>query len=345
VQQHVGLPLEGAGFPWWGLLAALPALALPGCTAVLDVDGYEFVGPDAAQEEVPALPLEPIVDVDDPIRTPPERAPERAPEPELIVDAAPLVPDDGGSPSVEPPPMEPPPMEPPPTEPLPRPVVVSEPDPLAQLAGSPTGGQPRTAICPGGLVYGVYFQYYTSIAFEPDRLSYVWPICSRLQPGTPNLTDGEAYEATWPISSPDDPVFAPLRENELIGALTCPVDQYVVGIQGSYDDPVVPSVGFRSLGILCAVLNTDAERSDVVQGPLGVVTASGISPVAGALPFEQRCPAGQAGSQLELRFGNWLDAIGLRCSTVRWPFSAGHVCTTPEQCQSGSCAADGACAP
>jgi hypothetical protein len=333
-----------AGSLWLGAIALGPGLALSGCTAVLDVDGYKFVERDAGQGQVAALPREPVPDARDvatrppPPQAEPEPQPEPVPDPQLAVDAGALMPADGGVPSVEPP------LEPP-SEPAPRPVVVGEPEPLAQLVGSPTGGQPRTAICPDGVIYGLYYQHYTSVAIEPDRLSYVWPVCSRLQPGTPNLTDGEAYEATWPISSLDDPVFAPLRANELFGALTCPIDQYVVGIQGSYDDPVFPSVAFRSLAVLCAPLNTDAERSDVAEGPLGVVTASGISPLAGALPFEQRCPAGQAGGQLELRFGNWLDAIGLRCSPVRWPFTAGQACTGPEQCQSGGCGVDGVCAP
>jgi hypothetical protein len=325
-----------------------PGLALPGCTAVLDVESYNFVGPDAAPQQIPALPLGPIADVPDAAPSPPGRLDAAQPIPaegESSVEPLPLKPPPIEPPPAEPPPAEPPPAEPPPAEPLPRPVVVGEPTLLAQLAGSPTGGQPRAATCPDGVIYGLFFQYYTSVALEPDRLTYVWPICSRLEPATPNLADGEAYDAVWPISSLDDPVFAPLRENELIGGLTCPIDEYLVGIQGSYDEPVGPSVGFRSFGILCASLNTDAERSDVVHGPLGVLTASGISPFAGGLPFEQRCPTGQAGGQLDLRFGNWLDAIGLRCSSVSWPFTAGHVCTTPEQCQSGQCGVDGVCAP
>jgi hypothetical protein len=194
-------------------------------------------------------------------------------------------------------------------------------------------------------MFGLYFQYYTSAHIEPDRLSYVWPICNRLEPGTPNLKDGEVYDANWIVSSPGDPVFAELRVNELFDWIACPVDQYVVGIEGSYDDPVPPSIAFRSLAVRCAPLNTDAERVGVVHGPAGYAVASGISPVGGALPFVQSCPEGQAANQLELRFGNWLDAIGLRCSTVRWPFTAGHSCGADIECQSGACGIDGTCVP
>jgi hypothetical protein len=321
------------------------ALVLPACTAVIDVDGYAFVGSEGVQQQSPVLPSERELDAGKPADKP---IPSRPPEPDPVEDVGPPAPVDAGDggPPIAMPPAEPPPAEPP-TETLPRPVLVAEPEPLVQLSGSATGGEPRAANCPGGVIYGLVFQYYTSLAFNPDRLSYAWPICSGLlpSPSASNLSDGESFDANWLMSSPDDPVFAALRDNEAIDVLTCPAEQYVVGIEGTYDEPVGPSVGFRSLAIRCASLNTDAERSDVVHGSLGVVSASGIAPVAGALSFAQACPDGQAGAQLELRFGSWLDAIGLRCSPVRWPFTRGHACATAVDCQSGSCGADGLCAP
>ena len=140
-------------------------------------------------------------------------------------------------------------------------------------------------------------------------------------------------------------MFAPLRDTEGIGLIECPVNQYVVGISGSYDDPVIPSVAFRSLSIQCATLNVDPERSLVSSGTIGSVSTLGVEPDSGAIAFTQSCPAGSAATQLELRFGTWLDAVGLRCSAVRLPFAAGHACVSGEECQSGSCGAAGVCAP
>ena len=139
-------------------------------------------------------------------------------------------------------------------------------------------------------------------------------------------------------------MFTAPRENEVFDAVTCPIDQYVVGIRGSFE-ATGTSVGFRSLSLACAPLSANPEQSDVVPGAIGIASAAGIAPSPGVTPFEQMCPAGATASQLDLRFGSWLDAIGLRCSAVRWPFTAGHACSAGEQCQSGSCDAAAVCAP
>ena len=303
---------------------------LAACTAVIDVDSYVF-GDAGANQSTPGLPLEPAEDAGGP---PPARPPVIVTGPD----------DDGGE--GEPPDAGsgvPPGGETPPTE-RPRPVVVDAPEPLLALAGNATGGMPRTATCPSGVIYGLVFQYWMSAAVEPDRLTYVWPLCTRLVPSPPSLSSGEEYDASWLVSDPADPVFAPLRENEGIDSLLCPSNQYLVGIDGSYDDPVAPSVGFRSLGIHCAGLASDGERSDVVHSAVSAASA-GVAPAAGAFAFSQDCSDGRAASQLDLRFGNWLDAVGLGCSVVRWPFTAGHACAEGSQCQSGSCGGDGLCVP
>jgi hypothetical protein len=189
---------------------------------------------------------------------------------------------------------------------------------------------------------GLFFQYY------PDRLSFVWPECGLLQTGEPNLTDGASFDANWIDGSPDDPVFAPLRDTESFGLISCPANLYVVGLSGSYDDPVdpvSPSVAFRTVSIQCATLNADPERSLVASGTIGSVSALGVEPANGAIAFTQPCPAGSAATQLELRFGASLDALGLRCSAVRLPFAAGHACVGGDECQSGSCSSAGVCAP
>jgi hypothetical protein len=286
---------------WLTLASSSVALALAACTALIDVDEYQFERPEV-EVVSPALPLEPE--------------------------------DAGGDAGAVPAPPE-----------LPRPVVVAEPPgALVALAGNPTGGEPRTAICAGGVLGGLSFKSFNSAAASSDRLSHVWPSCKTLEAGTPNLVDGDGYDATFPDGLADDPVFTAPRENEAFGAVTCPIDQYIVGISGSFESTGT-SVGFRSLSLACAPLIANPEESDVVPGAIGIVSAGGIAPALGVIPFEQMCPPGTTASQLDIRFGSWLDAIGLRCSAVRWPFTAGHTCSAGEQCQSGSCPAATVCAP
>lgn len=304
-----------------------------GCTALVDLDRYEFVDGGSAAT-TPALPLAPGPDASAP--APPER-----PEPPAPPAPSPVASDAGADDAREPDAGQGP-LEPPPAAPRPV-VVVDAPEPLLDLAGNPAGGVPRSATCPGGVMYGVVFQYFTSSASAPDRLSYVWPLCTQLLPGTPALADGEAFEEVWLSSTPTDPVFAPLRDGEELDALFCEPGEYVVGIEGSLE-PVNPSVAFRSLGVRCASLGTSAERSDVAHGAISSARFD-VAPASAASAFAQQCPEGRAGSQLDLRFGNWLDAVGLGCSVVRWPLPAGGACASGPDCQSGSCSADGVCAP
>jgi hypothetical protein len=319
------------------------ALCLSACGKILGLDDYEFEPREEMQQQIPSLPLEPApTNPPPPATNPPVRTPGSE-----GTGVTPVLEDggrvdnggsslDGGLPAVD----AAPPVTPPPTVPPgPRPILVGEPAPLAQLIGSPTGGVPRSINCPGGVLGGLFFQYYS------DRLSYVWPDCRRLQTGEPNLTDGASFDANFIDGGPDDPAFAPLRDGESFALITCPTNQYVVGIGGSYDDPVVPSVAFRTLSIQCATLNADPERSLVTSGTIGSVSTLGVAPDSGAIAFTQPCPAGSAATQLELRFGSWLDAVGLRCSTVRLPFADGHACAGGEECQSSSCSAAGVCAP
>jgi hypothetical protein len=321
---------------WLTISSSSLTLALAACTALIDVDEYQFEGPEAEQAS-PVLPLEPE-DAGKPALSPP-----RVLDPSG--DAGSGMPGQGGLPVAQDagspvgsgggaaPPE------------LPRPVVVADPPgALVALAGNPTGGQPRTAICAGGVLGGLFFQYFTSDAGNPDRLSYVWPLCNTLEAGAPNLVDGDGYDATFPDGLAGDPVFTALRENESFDSVTCPLDQYIVGIRGSFE-ATGGSVAFRSLSLACAPLSSNPEQSDVVPGAIAIVPAEGIAPALGVMPFEQMCPPGTTASQLDLRFGNWLDAVGLRCSAVRWPFTAGHTCSSGEQCQSGSCPAATVCAP
>lgn len=326
------------------ILLATLVLSLPACGKLLGLDEYEFPPDEELPRQPPGMPLEPgpRPSTNDPAPVTPRPdgsglAPAALRDGGLVDDA----PDGGAAGATSLPARDAaaPVTPPPPEVPAPRPIVVAEPAPLPQLIGSATGGEPRTTNCPGGVLRGLFFQYY------PDRLSYVWPVCGQLQPGESSLTDGEAFDANWLDSTPDDPVFAPLRDNEAFGRIDCPEDQYVVGIGGSYDDPVSPSVAFRAVSIQCASLTAEPERSLVISAATGSVSTSGVEPAQGAIAFTQPCPAGAAATQLELRFGFWLDALGLRCSAVRLPFAAGHACSGAEECQSGSCGAAGLCSP
>jgi hypothetical protein len=336
--------MSASGAPARVLLGAL-ALSLSACGEILGLDGYHFERPEEMPQQTPGQPLEPGANPPPSMNNPPGMAPggpdgtgltpapgdggpDDARDGGASVDAG-LPAEDAASPVTPPPPPVP----------VPRPILVSEPAPLPQLIGSATGGEARTTNCPGGVLRGLFFQYY------PDRLSFVWPACGLLQTSESNLTDGESFDANWIDGSPDDPVFAPLRDTESFGLISCPANQYVVGISGSYDDPVNPSVAFRSVSIQCAALNADPERSLVSSGTVGSLSTAGIEPANGAFAFTQPCPAGSAATQLELRFGAWLDAIGLRCSAVRLPFAAGHACAGGVDCQSGSCGAAGVCDP
>jgi hypothetical protein len=308
-----------AGFGLLGLISAA-------CSKALDLGDYEF----PAAEQSPPLPLGPAEDAgmtskpSEPVRdagtvSPPPVQPGGGIEPTA----------DAGPPG--------------PVGPLPRPVVIGEPDPTLALQGSLTGGEPRAATCSGGVIIGLVYQYYVSTSVQPDRLSYVWPLCAAVEPGTPLLLEGVSLDETWLTSSPEDPVFAALREGENIDAIACPPNHYVVGVDGSFD-ALEGTALFRSMGIQCAPFATTTERSDVVLGPLVSVSAPGIAPLLGATSFTQLCATGTVATQLDLRFGLWLDAMGLRCATIQWPLTIGQSCSSGQECQTGTCEA-ARCAP
>jgi hypothetical protein len=301
-----------------GFVAAFSLLGLvsAACSKALDLDDYEF---PAAEQSSP-LPLGPRQDAGTLPDRPSEPGPDGDPSSPLPVQP------DGGEPA----------GDAGPAGPILRPVLIGEPDPTLVLQGSLTGGEARAASCPGGVIIGLLYQYYTSTSVQPDRLSYVWPLCTRVEPGTPLLIQGPSFDETWLLSSPEDPVFAPLREGEEIDGIVCPANHYVVGIEGSYD-ALEGTVLFRSLSVQCAPFTTNTERSDVVLGALVSVSAPAFAPVLGVTPFNQACPTGTVATNLDLRFGLWLDAVGLRCAALRWPLTVGQACASGQECQSGTC--------
>jgi hypothetical protein len=308
-----------------------PVLAASGCSFALDVDDYQFPSVDAGQQRTsPLLP-----DTSDAGQAPPPR-PSDPVEADAAPQAAPAR--DAGAPAAATPVTSPPAP--------PRPVAIGEPGPVIQLAGNPMGGGARAADCPDGVLAGLYYRYFTDTGELPNRLSFLAPICGAVEPTAPVLAFGGLTDARWLDVSSGEPTALPaLRATEQEGSVFCPGDEVVVGSGTTFDDPVDGSVVFRTLTLSCATLNSDPERIDVVQGPVTVNAALGLSPVPGAFAVEQPCPPGTAASALELRSGAWLDSYGLRCSPIRWPFAAGHACASGSECQSGSCGAAATCEP
>jgi hypothetical protein len=208
------------------------------------------------------------------------------------------------------------------------------------------GGGARAADCPGGVLAGLYYRNFTDTGEYPNRLSFLAPICAAVEPTAPVLAFGGLTNTRWlDVTTGESAALPALRATEQEASVFCPGDEVVIGSGTTFDDPDDGSVVLRTLTLTCATLNSDPERIDVVQGPVTVYAAPGLSPTPGAFTVEQPCPAGTAASALELRSGAWLDGYGLRCSLIRWPFAAGHACTIGGECQSGSCSAAGLCEP
>lgn len=310
---------------------ATPALIASGCSVAIEVDDYRFRPRDAGQERPsPLLPA-----AADAGQASAPRPPDRV---EADASPPPAPPHDAGADTAPSPDAFPP--EPP------RPIALGEPGPVIELAGNARGGGARAADCPGAVLAGIYYRYFTATGAFPNRLSFVAPICGALQPTAPVLAFGGLTDARWlDVATGESVELPPLRATEQEASVFCPGDEVVVGSGTTFDDPVDISVAFRTLTLSCATLSSDPERVDIVQGPVTVSSAPGLSPTRGAFAVEQPCPPGSAASALELRSGAWLDGYGLRCSLIRWPFDAGHACASGTECQSGVCGAAATCEP
>lgn len=324
---RAALQPRGYGRDVLALLA--PALIAAGCSLAIDVDDYRFRPLDAGRPSPSPLLPAPEGSAQPPAPLPlnPDAAASPPPSPAR----------DAGDPALPSPGTSPP--EPP------RPVAIGEPGPVVELAGNPTGGGARAADCPGGVLAGLYYRYFTDTGELPSRLSFVAPICGALEPTAPVLAFGGLTEARWlDITTGESPALPELRATEQEASVFCPGDEVVVGSGATFDTGDV-SVTFRTLTLSCATLVSDPERADVLHGPVSVNAAPGLSLTPGATAVEQPCPPGSAATAIELRSGAWLDTYGLRCSLIRWPFSAGHACTSGVECQSGACGAEATCAP
>jgi hypothetical protein len=211
------------------------------------------------------------------------------------------------------------------------------------LVGGSTGTDDR-ARCVEGVLVG--FDYAFNDAAHPQfpsRLTFVRPVCA-----TPVVVD-DALDLSapgalaWSVVGGDD---GSLVRPDAARPLRCPEGYGVVGLTGSVDEVGTQLFAVRELEIDCAPLAVQDGRVDIVRGPVASVAAERFSATPGAVPVEVACGDGTtAATGAIVRWGSWLDGVGLQCSRLIWPFSAGQGCALNEDCQSGVCESFATCAP
>lgn len=247
---------------------------------------------------------------------------------------------------------------PPPKPTTPRPVVQDpatpdEPRPIralgdavpSGLVGGPTGQDDR-ARCVEGVAIGFNYAFNDGAHPQfPNRMTFAVPICA-----VPSVVDGvldfsEPAPLAWSVVGGDDSsVTRPVTTRSVL----CPVGYAVVGLTGSMDEvqPEPQLFAVRELEIDCAPVLVRDGRIDLARGPVASVAMESFSPAPGAYRVEVACDGRTtAATGAIVRWGSWLDAVGLSCSRLVWPFTAGQGCALDEDCQSGVCESFATCAP
>jgi hypothetical protein len=238
------------------------------------------------------------------------------------------------------------PRPPEPSEPeLDRPIRALDDALATALMGGATGRDER-ARCVEGVLIGFNYRFNDSTDESfPNRLTFVAPVCA-----TPNVSAGsldlsEPAGVVWSVVGGDgSEVVRPVPTHQL----RCPEGYGVVGLNGSMDEVwTSPQIfAIRELEIACAPLLVKAERVDITRGPIASVAAARISPTPGTFAVAVSCDVGTTVATGALvHWGSWQDGVGLQCSRLGWPFTAGHGCALDEDCQSGVCEAFATCAP
>ena len=212
------------------------------------------------------------------------------------------------------------------------------------LLGGQTGRDER-ARCVEGVLVGLDYRFNDGTAQFPDRLTFVSPVCA-----TPNVF-GKSLDLSEPASIAWSEVGGDGTEAlrpEPTHRLLCPEGYAIVGLTGSMDElqtgPQIFAV--RELEIDCAPLLVKPERVDIARGAIATVAAERVSPAPGALRVDIACdPGTTAATGAIVRWGSWLDGVGLQCSRLAWPFTTGHGCALDDDCQSGRCGSFATCAP
>jgi hypothetical protein len=258
---------------------------------------------------------------------------------------------DAGEAVIEPDAEPPPPV-------LPRPVVVDGPVSTLERVGV-EGGQPRLGLCEQGFVIGVRPTANPLEETFGQRVTFIEPICGSAQgdsaSGAIQVVRNDSilrWESSGdfqgvPTTEVPDERLSWVPQPETTCPQTAPV---LVGLSGEYDS-VAPdasdSAVIRSLVIECAPLVVAPNGVDVAADAAGhqLISRADSFAASGAENYDSACDGGAVITQLQLHAGFWLDGFVLGCSSLRSPLPASAACGEARDCQSGTCLADGACAP
>lgn len=261
-------------------------------------------------------------------------------------DAAPDAVAPGDTGAVAPKPVAPAPVAPAPDEPdEPRPIRALGAAVPTGLVGGLTGTDDR-ARCVEGVAIGFNYAFNDGAHPQfPNRMTFAVPICAVPLVVNGALDFSEPAPLAWSVVGGDD---ASITRPTTTRSVLCPVGYAVVGLTGTMDevqaDPQLFAV--RGLEIDCAPVFVRDGRIDLARGPVASVETESFSPAPGAYRVEVACDGRTtAATGAIVRWGSWLDAVGLSCSRLVWPFTAGQGCALDEDCQSGVCESFATCAP
>jgi len=211
------------------------------------------------------------------------------------------------------------------------------------LVGGLTGTDDR-ARCVEGVLVGFNYAFNDAAHPQfPSRLTFVRPVCATPVVVDEGLDLSAPGALAWSVVGGDD---GSLVRPDAARPLLCPEGYAVVGLTGSVDEVGTQLFAVRELEIECAPLAVQDGRVDIVRGPVASVAAERFSATPGMLPVEVSCNGGTtAATGAIVRWGSWLDGVGLQCSRLIWPFTAGQGCALDEDCQSGVCESFATCAP
>jgi hypothetical protein len=213
------------------------------------------------------------------------------------------------------------------------------------LVGGPSGKE-ELARCVQGILVGLDYRFNdsTAAAFS-DRLIIVAPVCAVPSVSAGTVALDEPAVVAWSVIGGDGTdVVRPVPTRQL----RCPEGYAIVGLTGSMDEVLASPQTFavRELEIQCAPLLVSAERVDIARGVVARVAAERFSSLPGSIAIEVECESGTtAATGATVRWGSWLDGVGLQCSRLVWPFADGHGCVLDDECQSGVCGSWARCEP
>jgi hypothetical protein len=227
----------------------------------------------------------------------------------------------------------------------PRPIRALGDAQLTGLVGGMTGTDDR-ARCVEGVLVGFNYAFNDGAHPQfPSRLTFMVPVCAAPRVAGESLDLGEPAPLAWSVVGGDD---ASVTRPATTRSVLCPQGYAVVGLTGSMDEVQAEPQLFavRELEIDCAPLFVRDGRIDLARGPVASVSVERFAAASGVSRVEVTCGEGTtAATGAVVRWGSWLDGVGLQCSRLAWPFTAGRGCALDEDCQSGVCESFATCAP